>query len=256
MRTMRSLRPAIGLLAVLAIAALAAPASATHGGIHPTVREERTYFHCTGPTKVENLNLILGGPTTWNAEPPAGSYQEGEGCGSLDPGALRGGNPGTIYDAVFAGTFTGNIRDLTIELHNLALSRARTGTTFEVRVRMLIDGLQIFPETAGVQVEVTPELSSTGASEKFLISVPNLGCSREILDEQGNVVDVVTDGFVSENGDGTSEHTIQLAIDSIFVNRAGAWVWDATEIPSGITFNPTGQLATAQANPLGAASCV
>ncbi len=238
----------------LAVLALAVPAAATHGGVHPTARSERTYFHCAGPTKVENVNLVTSGPTSWNTTAPAQSFQQGAGCGSVDPGALRGGNPQTIYDAVFRGTFSGNVRDLTIELHNLLLGRVRTGTTSTVRVRMLIDGVPIFPETAGVAVAVTPELSSTGASEKLLISVPNLGCTRDVVDADGNVVDVIKGGLMEENGEGTLERDIQLAIDSNFVDRAGAWVWDATEVPAGITFNPE-SLAAAEAAPTTPAVC-
>jgi hypothetical protein len=225
--------------------ATALPAGAEHGGTHPTFREERTYINCAGPTKVENANLPLSGPPDWDTTPPAQSATEGGGCGALDPGALRGGNPQTIYDAVFRGLFQGNLRDLTFELHNLVLSQVRTGETFRVRVRMLIDGVEIFPETEGVFVDVTPELSETGISEKFLFSVTGLGCAREILDEDGNVVDVVRGGLATQDGDGSQVRDIQIAIDSFFIDRASAWVWDATEVPSGITFNPD-ELAEAQ----------
>lgn len=243
-------RAVVGLCAALAIAA---PAAADHGGIHPTVRAERTYFHCAGPTKVENVNLVASGPTPWSTTAPAGSYTAGNGCGAADP-AVQGAGLATLYDAVFSGTYTGNIRDMTLELHNLVLSRARQAATFQVRVRMLIDGEPALPETAGRVVTVTPILSSTGATELFQISIPKLGCSRDIFDADGKLVDVKTDGLVTENGDGISEHSIQIAIDSP-APQASAWVWDATEIASGITFNPTAPLAAAKANPVSQANC-
>ena len=250
MRTMRSVRSVIGLLAVLAIAA---PASATHGGIHPTARPERVYFHCNGPTKVGNVNLVAAGPVIWDTTPPAGSVTEGEGCGNLDPGAARGNNQGTIYDAQFQGTFTGNLEDLTIEVHNLLLNQIDTDGSYRIRVWLTIDGVEVIPNTTFV--DVAPQASETGASHKFLFSVPNLGCSREVLDEEGNVVSVVTDGFVTQDGDGTSEHDVLLTLDSWFADRASAWVYDTTEVPSGITFNPDGDLATAKANPADPANC-
>ncbi len=238
----------------LAALALAPPVGAAHQGEHPTTRSERMYFHCAGPTKVENVNLVVSGPTSWNAEPPTQSLQQGGGCGSVDSGALRGGNPQTLYDAVFRGTFTGNLRDMTLELHNVLIGRVRSGGAFTVRVRMLIDEVPVFPETVGAAVTVTPERSSNGTSEKLVISIPDLGCTREITDADGNVVEVVKGGLVAEDGDGTTERTIKLAIDSYFAERAGLWAWDATDVPAGITFNPA-SLAAAQARPTTPAVC-
>lgn len=228
----------IKLVAMVAVLAIGGPAAATHGGVHPTFRTERVYFHCVGPTKVQNANLVTDGPATWNATAPTQSVQEGAGCGYLDPGAARGANQQTIYDAPFVGTFTGNLRDLTVELHNLALSRARTGSMFVIRVRGSIDGTPIFPETAGQFVNVTPVPSSTGASEKMLFTIKGLGCASEVLDAEGNVVDVKTAGLATEDGDGAAEHELVLTIDSYATNQASAWVYDTTEVPAGITFNP------------------
>src|SRR5688572_7403626 len=107
-----ALRPARVAVALVAVLAIAAPAAADHGGIHPTVRTEKTYFHCAGPTKVENVNLPASGSTPWNTTPPVGSYTGGNGCGAADP-AVQGGGLATIYDATFSGFFTGNLRDMT-----------------------------------------------------------------------------------------------------------------------------------------------
>ncbi|MDQ3991709.1 MAG: hypothetical protein M3245_05310 [Actinomycetota bacterium] len=244
---------AVGTALVSALA-LAAPAGATHEGAHPTARTERTFVHCAGPTKAENVNLFATGPPGWNTTAPTQSLTAGGGCGALDSGALRGGNPQTLYDAVFRGKFTGNIRDMTLELHNLLLGRVRNGATFTVRVRMLIDGVPIFPETLGRSAAVTPQVVSSGLVEKLLISIPNLGCARDIVDADGNVTGVVTDGLMTDDGEGAVEHDIQIAIDSNFEERAGAWMWDATEVPTGITFNPDG-LAPAQVLPTKRATC-
>ena len=251
MRT--GIRLAMAAAAMLTVA-VSGPASATHGGIHPSFRSERVYFHCAGPIKVQNVALITDGTPSWNTTEPDQSVQEGAGCGAVDPGAARGSGQETIYDAPFSGTFTGNLRDFTVELHNLALSRVRPGELFTVRVRLSIDGTPVFAETAGQFVNVTPVASSTGASEKFLFSITELGCTRDIVDANGNVVGVKTGGFATENGDGTTEHEILLTIDSFAVNQASAWVWDTTEVPSGITFNPS-KLETAKLRVDNPASC-
>jgi hypothetical protein len=249
------LRSAFGVAVAfgVALALVAPPAGASHGGIHPTVRMERVYFHCNGPTKVGNLNLVTNGPVSWNTSPPAGSVSDGEGCGNLDPGAARGSNQATVYDAQFRGVFTGNLESLTVEVHNLLLNQIDLDGSYRIRVWLTIDGETIVPDTTFV--DVAPEASATGASHKFLFSVPDLGCSREVLDEEGNVVDVVTDGLVRQDGDGTLEHDVLLTLDSWFTDRASAWVYDTTEVPSGITFNPDAELAPAKANPTDPANC-
>ena len=139
------------------------------------------------------------------------------------PGAQRGGNQNTIYDAQFTGTFVGNLESLTIEAHNLLLSQVDTNNVRRVRLWLTIDGVEVLNWTSSF-VDITPEISETGASEKFVFTVPDLGCSRDVLDAEGNVIDVVTDGFLSENGDGTAERSITLTLDSYYTDRASAWV--------------------------------
>ncbi len=234
MRSFRVLCAAIGILVVLAFAQ---PAVATHGGIHPTFRQENVYFHCNTPTKLQNVNWFSSGTVRWDMNAPTQSVQGGAGCGALEPGAYRNDAPNSPWDPVFEGTFTGNLRSMTVRLHNLVLSQARTATTFTVRVRLLIDGQELLTPT-GRNAVVTPVASSTGASELFEFSIRNLGFADEVLDPEGNVVDVQTGGLATENGDGEIERAVTLVIDSFTATQASAWAWDTTEVPSGITFNP------------------
>jgi hypothetical protein len=243
------------LLAGVLILLAAAPASATHGGIHPTFREERVYFHCTGHTKVYNVNrLVLTQPyiTTWNTTAPSQSVQQGAGCGGVE----FGGFSNDVYDVAFQGTFTGNVRDLTFEIHQLLLGNARTAATETLRLNAWIDDKPLFPPgtqpTNGRTVTVTPVRSSSGASEKFVFSITNIGYANDVKDAQGNVIGVQRGGAALEDGDGTEEHTFLLYIgthgnttDPDVKTKLGAWAWDTTEVPSGISFNP-GTLAAAQ----------
>lgn len=229
-------------LATLGAAALAGPAAASHGGLHPTFRTEKTYFHCTSANKVGNVSLVTDGPTSWNTTAPTTSYTMGGGCGAVDSG-VKGGNQATLYDAVFSGTFTGNLRDMTFSLHNLVLSQARQGTVHPINVWISVDGENVTPPT-GKAVNTTPVKSSTGASELFEFSLTNFGFANDVLDDAGNLIDVETGGLALQDGDGDMEHSFAIAIDSGAPNRQNAWVWDATEIASGITFNPATLAAT------------
>ena len=239
-----------GILILLA----AAPASATHGGIHPTFREERVYFHCTGATKLYNANYwsLQGHVTGWDTTPPSGSVQGGAGCGGLE----YGGFTNAAYDVAFGGTFTGNVRDLTVEIHQLLLGNIRTATTETLRLQAWIDDKPLFPvgtqPTSGRTVTVTPVRSSTGASERFVFSITNIGYARDVTDPQGNVIGVDRGGAALEHGDGSEEHTFLIYVgthgntqDADVKTKLGAWAWDTTEVPSGITFNP-GTLAAAK----------
>jgi hypothetical protein len=237
MSTLRS-----SLTALAAVAALATPALAAHGGVHPSFRSESVYFHCTGPTKVQNVNHQLGsGAPSWNTTAPTQSYTQGAGCGTLD-NFLYLEDSESIYDASFRGTFTGNLRNLTIRLHNLLLGRVRTADSTPLAIRLLIDGEHYISSAPGQPygslVEVSPVPSSTGATELLEFSIAGLGSATEVKDSQGNVIDVKTTGLATEDGDGAAEHEIVLIVTPFYTPYNNAFVWDAAEIASGITFNP------------------
>jgi hypothetical protein len=77
-----------------------------------------------------------------------------------------------------------------------------------------------------------------GATEDFEISIANIGFANYVYDSSGNLIDVQTGGFASEDGDGTTEHSIVVSIDSATATQNAFWAWDTTEVPSGISFNP------------------
>lgn len=136
------------------------------------------------------------------------------------------------------------------------LGNARTATTEALRLQAWIDDKPLFPvgtqPSSGKTVIVTPVRSSSGASERFEFSITNIGFAKDVTDAQGNVIEVNRGGAALEDGHGTEEHTFLLYIGSHgdgtcpdVKTKLGAWVWDTTEVPSGITFNP-GTLATAK----------
>lgn len=230
------------LIPLAAVAALATPALAGHDGVHPSFRAESVFFHCTGPTKVHNVNHQLGSSSpTWSTTAPAQSYTQGAGCGTLDSFLFLEESE-SIYDASFKGTFTGNLRNLTVRLHNLVLGRVRTAETTPLAIRLLIDGEHYIASAPGLPygslVEVTPVPSSTGATELLEFSITGLGSATEVKDSQGNVIDIKTTGLATEDGDGSTEHEIVLIVTPFYTPYNNAFVWDAAEIASGITFNP------------------
>jgi hypothetical protein len=169
------------------------------------------------------------------------------------PGRGAGANQETVYDAQFHGTFTGNLASLTIEAYDLVLSQVDANNVSRIRLWLTIDGTEVLNWDASY-VDLSRELTNDGATSRFVFTVPDLGCSRDVLDADGNVVDVVTDGFVTEDGDGIGEHDILLTLDSYYTDRGSLWVYDTAEVPSGITFNP-GEPTGPVVAPLDPANC-
>jgi len=248
-------KPVRPLAALFLAVLVAVPALASHGGIHPTFKSQGVYFHCTGDTPVQNLNyLATNGDTAtnarWDTSPPPGSVTDGEGCGAVDMGGASFGG----LDAVFEGTFTGNLRDLTVRVYDFILNNDRDpDVPARLRVYAEVDSIPIFPGGtpeeggyAGRAVTVTPSRTNSGLTDLFEFSITNIGLASEVRDEAGNVIDVETGGAAQEDGNGTIEHTITLflGLDAFAggepqTTGSDFFVWDTTEVPSGITFNPS-----------------
>jgi hypothetical protein len=237
--------------ALVGFGLLGAPASGTHGGIHPTFAASNVFFHCNGETKVYNVNFLgqggaAGAYVPWDANPPSESVTDGAGCGGTDVGWVTN----EVYDVVYQGTFNGNLRDMTVRLHEFIGGNLRESPTQRMRVYAEIDGLPIFPQGStegaweGRAFTVTPAEDNSGATDLYEFSITNLGYAIDIFDEEGELIDVETGGMALEDGPGSNEHYLRIMFGiEGFPGEdpptgSTAWVWDTTEVESGITFNP------------------
>ena len=215
MQLRRSL--ALIVVGVMALTPAASASDTTSAPVAPTKRTERVYFHCVGSSKVQNTEA---GIPSWNTTAPTQSVQSGAGCGHYSNLATLGGTP--LDDANWAGTFTGNLDTMTVELHNIHASSDRAFTTMRLSVLLTIDGHTSYTHAVATPQAVPRTASSTGAADKLLFSFRRLG-------------------LLLEEGDGMQAHEISLTIGE-YNETQSAWVWDTTEVPAGITFNPTGAL--------------
>lgn len=220
---MSAARFAICLLVLL----LGAVPAAGEVQIDPTLRTERVYFHCVGPVKAQNVALGQGTIPSWSVEAPTQSVQQGAGCGYYENavGGYAGANRTTL-DAVWAGTFDGNVDSVTVELHNIAVAASRATGPFKLRANLFIDGVDVIDPDAP-QIEIAPVPSDTHVSEELSFTVTGLG-------------------LLDEDGDGSQTRQFELVIRSLSEEQS-AWVWDTTEVPAGLTFNPAEPAATAVA---------
>ena len=198
-------------LAVLAVVLGIVPMSSALAAVY---KSQTVYFHCKSPAKDDSVFVAAGDLPTWNTTPPAGAFQgDGAGCGQHDPNG--GSGPA---DAAWKGTFKGALTSLTVSAHAIYAGSARTGSPFKVVASLEIDGKKRLTD---VPVTVTAIPSDTRLSELIEFTVTGLNIKTK----------------------GT--HTITLGLDSDTGTQT-IWVYDATEVPSGITFNPATPAPAAQ----------
>ena len=205
---------ALASLFVLAVVA-ATPATAEHGDIHPTFRTERTYFHCQGDARVDNVAAAQGTVAGWDTTFPQGAFAgDGAGCGSVET-PLRNQQGVEGLDTRFAGTFTGNLQAITVHLHELAHETDAVGTVGLI-VRLEIEGLTVAEQT----------LRIPGQSE-------NSGVTHAV-DFSFTGIDIAV-----EDGNGQIQRDYLLEIrDTSTDSTPNFWAFDADEVPAGLTFNP------------------
>lgn len=207
---------------------LAGPAMASHGptgeDFVPNLRQEKVYFHCTGTGKIHNS--VADGPIRWNTTAPTASVQAGAGCASIDNG-LYGNNQVSVQDAHFDGTFDANLDTLTVEAHQTVVGPSRAGGPVTFNVRLAVDGASVFG-ASGRDVTMTATPSSSGATQSVKFTITNIGLLDELNDTEHTVLLSLSGGAF-------------LASAVVFPVRdtQTAWVYDTTEVPSGLTFNPT-----------------
>jgi hypothetical protein len=224
------------------LGALFAPplrAATDAGPLDPQLKNERAYFHCGGSTKLGNVNFVAQGYIPgWDLTRPAGSVGDGHGCGTADINAVFVIEPAeNPTDGVWRGTFTGNLDRLTVHAHCICAGSAQLDKAATIRVRISIDGEAITGDgSAGHDVTVVP--GNLGLTQLYEFSVTDIGMVEPNTDEDG-------DG-VGDNPFGQAQHDITLTLDGYdpVTNTLGIWVFDTTEVPSGITFNPSTLAAT------------
>ncbi len=190
-----------------------------------SVCTQQTYFHCASDRKLANIDHAVDSKLpSWDTVKPTKSVTEGAGCGWADNSALRSPQAGdSPHDGAWRGTFAGNLSSMTVQLHGIPVGPGRTGAAQRFNVTLFVDGTSVFGvagdgRAARKEVTITPVPSSTGASSLYEFTIRNLA-------------------FAAETGAGSEEREIILNVAAASEPVMG-WVYDTTEVPSGIAFNP------------------
>ncbi len=215
-------------------AVLAAGALAVEGEAPLTT--ERVYAHCGDTEKVSNVEG--GSPFVADSTPPAASFTEGAGCGTADvvlsPVEAEAGE-----FLEFTATHTGNLDSLTLELHMIDAGIVRvseTAPTDEVPdPGDPAPGIAFDEIYADTQVFIT----APDGSLKGFTGEARFPSERSDTSISTRLRMTITDiGLLG--ADQAGEHTITVRVKTAdyYNGDSGGWVLDATEVPTGITFNP------------------
>lgn len=209
------------------VMAVGGPAAATHTlpgePFVPQYVETAVYLHCNGDTKVGNFHATVEDTrVSFDTTKPTASYQSGAGCGTVDTFLSGAVNHNPIYDFPVRGTFTGNIKTITVRYWTIDAGLSRALNEMNFGLYLAIDGTDIVTRPGeNPNVTVTPVNSSTGISRLVEFTVTDVGLGSE--------------------ADHTTEHEIELTMESWYTDTdtANIWVYDAAEIDSGLVINDT-----------------
>lgn len=190
--------------------------------------ELETWFH-RADTPAGNVEA-LGAESypTFDTNPPAGSVTAGNGGGYLGSSIVNVADPGSPTSGVrFVGEFDGVMDVMDITLHGFYNGYGSTGGPTDRRAHTIdlylaIDGVQV---VSGTEVSVgTSEAETANAAHQFDFAVTGLAQLMDVF------------GF-----DLTATHTIELTVVPKYVNTnpVALYVYDTTEVPGGILFNPS-----------------
>ena len=202
MKTLSRLGLVLPLVLALAIPAGAADAWA------PTFNTENVFVHCSGAKAAVAEQVTY----EWNTTAPSTSATASGGCGSLDSDKLDGDG------VIWTGKHTGNLHELTVKAWVIDVGPVRAGAFEEVyvNVNVTIDEADV---VSGVEAHLAPIPSSDGVARLLEFSVQKIGLVKE------------TD---------LKEHDITISLESATYldGDTVAWVLDASEVQSGVTFSP------------------
>lgn len=205
-------RTVVALLAAVVALVMAVPVGAETTEFVPELVEQRTYLLCDGGNKIQNEST----PVAWSTDAPSASYNSGAGCGFADPGPWGPGVEEATGELVLAGTYTGNLDTLSVHLHAIDGAFSRTGVwPMYVISAVEVDGNVIFD--SGAEMELEPLRSESGITALGEYTITNIG----LLEEAD-----------------LTEHEVVIRVKTAYDDDFYGWVWGATEIDSGVTFNP------------------
>lgn len=189
--------------------------------------ELQTFFHQAGDSKLGNLgqvnDTVPHGAPFFDENAPTASVDEGAGGGSVSNSAVTQTAGGDQLGAVFEGTFSGYIDAVDVDLH-IITPRPNPAAANLWDVELWIDGV-----------------AALDLRNVTIVPVPQEGADYE-GQQIAYRLDFAVTGIhdaLSTLADPGGEHLVRLHVEPTYVgNEIVAAVYDTTEVPGGINFNP------------------
>ncbi len=213
------------------------------------------YAHCDGTLDEAGAAKLHDPTASVELTPglPEVSFTEGGGCGTVDEPVFSAAGTGASPYQFSAGGFAeaGDVDAVTFELHFLGPNLGYAGQPVHLDVEAEVDSVSLFgtktspdatgdnPQTsaAAQRIEVVPVVSDSGASVMVEFTVTGLDELFEAIGPEGSQFRTIQFSF-------GPPHTAQCGTlptnDTPRCVPSGftGWVMGASEVPSGVTFNP------------------
>lgn len=187
------------------------------------------WFHAAG-LPADNLDNAQGTFAVWDTTPPAASATGGAGNGVLASSVLH--QQATAFDEresfVAAGSFDGAIEDLVVELYLFT-----PGTNVDDPENPVVRG----------DYSVDAQLRIDG------VAIQTLADHVVTLEPAGDAVQRITFAFqhLSETieliGELDATHDVEVRVHgTAIISDAAIMVYDTTEVPAGMVFNPPAEV--------------
>jgi hypothetical protein len=179
-----------------------------------------TWFHLNG-SKVGNLAATGSqGHATFDTTKPTASVTTGAGGGHVANEFTQYGlgQDDPTHSAHFTGTFTGPIDNVAVELYMFTAQDQIFGE-YGVLTTLIVDGTTLY-QSDFVAGDVARMSSGGDAVQKINFAFTNVYNAL-----QGNGLG------------GNGQHSVEVAVSPYFVGDDAIYVYDTSEVPSGMIFN-------------------
>lgn len=214
--------------------------------------EERIYANCDATLDPAGKVVDPLATVKMTADEPTVSFTEGGGCGTVDEPvfASQGIDDGMYQFATNGFAAAGSVDSLTFEAHFLGPNGGYADQDLHFDVRMTVDGVSLFgtvtnPDATGQNEDTSPAFQRIVVPGTVSDSGASVGVQFTVTGIDGLLPPAEPGTFRTVSISFGPPHTgVCEALPTNDTPRCvpsgyAGWVMGATEVPSGVTFNPT-----------------
>ena len=219
--------------------------------------EARIYAQCDGAVDPAGKVVDPTIAVEMTPDAPTVAFTEGGGCGTVDEPvfASQGIGDGTYQFATSGSAQAGSLDSLTFEAHFLGPNAGYAGEDLHFDMRMTVDGVSLFgtvtsPDATGQNANTSPAFQRITVPATVSDSGASVGVQFTVTGIEDLLPPAGPGAYHSVSISFGPPHTgVCQALPTNDTPRCvpsgfSGWVMGATEVPSGVTFNPVEPAAT------------